>query len=265
MFRAHEHMLRTALTVASLILLSSCASTPPVSPAVRADLAPTGTLRVGINYGHFAVATKDPVSGELRGVAVDLIQEVGRRAGVPVQMIGWPAAAPVLDGLLNGTLDVGFIAQEASREGALGFTRSYFEVEGTYLVPPGSPIRSIADIDREGVRIGVSAKSAYESYLGRTLKHAKLVGAPGVPATAELLYSGKVDAMAGQKHRLVAAGQKLPGSRVLDGSFQTVRQALAIPKDRKAGVQYLRDFIEEAHASGFIARSREKHGSAAPD
>ena len=108
-------------------------------------------------------------------------------------------------------------------------------------------------------------RSAYESYLGRTLKHAKTVGAPGVPAAAELLYSGKADAMAGQKHRLVAAGQKLPGSRVLDGSFQTVRQALAMPKSREAGIRWLREFIEEAHASGFIARSREKHGSAAPE
>src|SRR5436853_4345962 len=130
-------MLRRSLGVASLILLSSCAGTSPVSPEVRADLAPTGVLRVGITYGNFAVATKDPKTGELRGVAVDLIQEVGRRANVPVEMIGWPGAAPVLEGLLNGTLDVGFIAQEASRESALGFTRAYFEVEGTYLVPPG--------------------------------------------------------------------------------------------------------------------------------
>jgi polar amino acid transport system substrate-binding protein len=258
-------MLRLAVGIACCIFLSSCASMPEVSPAVRADLAPTGTLRVGINYGNFAVATKDPVTGELRGVAVDLIQEVGRRAGVPVDMIGWPGAAPVLEGLLNGTLDVGYIAHEISREGSVSFTRSYFEVEGTYLVPPGSPLRSVEDVDREGVRIGVSAKSAYESYLGRTLKHARLVGAPGVPATAELLYSGQVDAMAGQKHRLVAAGRKLPGSRVLDGSFQTVRQALAMPRSREAGIQYLRGFIEEAHASGFIARSMEKHGSAAPD
>ena len=258
-------MLRVALGAASLIFLSSCAGTPAVSPAARADLAPTGTLRVGINYGNFAVATKDPATGELRGVAVDLIQEVGRRAGVPVQMTGWPGAAPVLEGLINGTLDVGYIAYDVSRESSVSFTRSYFEVEGTYLVPAGSPFRSIADVDREGVRIGVSAKSAYESYLGRTLKHARLVGAPGVPATAELLYSGKVDAMAGQKHRLVAAGRKLPGSRVLDGSFQTVRQTLAMPRGREAGIQYLREFIEEAHASGFIARSREKHGGDAPD
>ena len=257
--------IRIALVIASWIFLTSCAGVPAVSPAVRADLAPTGTLRVGINYGNFATATKDPVTGELRGVAIDLIQEVARRAGVRVELIAWPGAAPILEGLLNGTLDVGYIAHEVSREGALSFTRRYFEVEGTYLVPGGSSFRSIADVDREGVRIGVSAKSAYESYLGRTLKHAKLVGAPGVPAAAELLYSGKVDAMAGQKHRLVAAGQKLPGSRVLDGSFQTVRQALAMPKSRVAGVQYLREFIEEAHASGFIARSREKHGSVAPD
>src|SRR5204863_7179135 len=166
-------MLRTVLALAGLLSLASCAGMPPVTPEVRAGLAPTGKLRVGINYGNFAVATKDPATGELRGVAVDLIQEVGRRAGVPVEMTGWPGAAPVLEGLLNGTLDVGFIAQEASRERALGFTRAYFEVEGTYLVPPGSPIRTIADIDRDGVRIAVSATSAYESYLGRTLTHAK--------------------------------------------------------------------------------------------
>lgn len=257
-------MLRAALTAASACVLVACASTPAVTPAVRADLAPTGKIRVGINYGNFAIATRDPVTGELRGVAIDLVQEVGRRVSVPVELVGAPGAAPALEGLLAGTLDIGSIAYESSRESRLAFTRSFFQVEATYLVPPGSPLRTIADVDREGVRVGVSAKSAYESYLGRTFRHAKTVGGVGVPGAAELLYSGKVDAMAGQKHRLVAAGEKLPGSRVLDGSFLTIHQTFAMPKEREAGIRYLREFIEEAHASGFIARSREKHGSGAP-
>ena len=254
-------MLKAMFGAAGLLFCASCATAPSVAPGVRADIAPTGTLRAGINAGNPLVSARDPARGGLRGVAVDLVREIGRRLGIPVDLVGFDTAAKIADALRAGTLDVGTLAYDSGREDALSFTRGYLRVEATYLVPPGSPIRSVADVDRENVRVGVSANSAYELYLRRTFRHARLVGGPGIPGSAQLLYSGKVDVMAGQRHQLVAAAQKLPGSRVLDGHFLVIEQTLAVPKGRDTAIGYLREFIEEAKASGFVAQSLEKSGN----
>ena len=256
-------MFRAVAGTIGLFFLASCAMTPPVSSAARAQIAPTGTLRAGVNFGNPVVASKDPVTGELRGVPVDLVREAGRRLGVPVEIIGFDIAAKIFDALLAGTIDVGTLAYDSGRDDILSFTGGYVRVEATYLVPPGSPIKTVADVDREGVRVGVSANSAYQLYLGRTFEHAQLVGGQGVPGTAQMLYAGKVDVMAAQKHQLETAAQKMPGSRVLDGYFLVIEQTLAIPKGRDAAIQYLRDIVEEGRAAGFVTKSASSDAPAA--
>ncbi len=247
-----------------LFFLASCAATPAVSPQVRADLAPTGKLRAGINYANAIVATCDPVTGELRGVSVDLVREVARRIDVPLELVGFNFSGKLADALNAGELDIGGIAggSGTGREGTMDFTAGYLQIETTYMVAPGSPIRAIAEVDREGVRVGVADKSAFRPFLARTLKQATLVTGPGNPTAFELLRAGKVDVLAGLRHQLIEVRDKLPGSRVLDGRFLVVEQTLAIPQGREAGIRFLREFIEEAKASGFIARSLEKSGNA---
>ena len=231
-----------------------------ISPSLRSDLAPTGKLRVGINYGNPVLATRDPTSGDLRGVAVDLARELGRRVGVPVELVGYEAAGKMVEGVQAGAWDVAFLAVDPGRAGEISFTAPYIEIEGTYLVPAGSPLRAIADVDRKGVRIAVSAKSAYDLFLGRSLQHAQLVRAPDPNAAFELLVAGKVEAVAGVRQPLVTNAEKLPGSRVLDGRFMAIKQALGIPKGRDAGAKYLREFIEDVKASGLVAQAIEKAG-----
>ncbi len=144
----------------------------------------------------------------------------------------------------------------------MDFTAGYLQIETTYLVAPGSPIRTIAEVDREGVRVGVADKSAFRPFLARNLKNARLLTGPGSPTAFELLRTGQVDVLAGLRHQLLEVRDKLPGSRVLEGRFLVVEQTLAIPKGRKAGIRYLREFIEEVKASGFIAQSLAKSGNA---
>ena len=250
--------------LACLLFLAGCAVTPTVPPQVRADLAPTGKLRAGINYANAIVATRDPVTGELRGVSVDLVREVARRLDVPLELVGFDFSGKLADALNAGELDIGGIAggSGTGREGSMDFTAGYLQIETTYMVAPGSTIRDIDDVDREGVRVGVADKSAFRPFLARNLKRATLVTGPGNPTAFELLRTGQADVLAGLRHQLYEVRDKLPGSRVLDGRFLVVEQTLAIPKGREAGIRYLREFIEEAKASGFVARSLEKSGNA---
>ena len=228
---------------------------PAVSPAVRTELAPTGKLRVGINYGNFLLVNPDRASG----IAVDLGRELGRRLGVPVELVTFPTAGKLADAVKAGAWDVAFLGAEPQRANEIAFTAAYLEIPATYLVPAGSPIRAIAEVDRDGVRIAVAAKSAYDLYLSRSLKHAQLVRAEGIDASYELFVAQKLDVLSGLKPRLVADAEKLPGSRVLEGQFTAIQQAVGTPKQRAAGASYLREFAEDAKASGLVAQAIARH------
>jgi polar amino acid transport system substrate-binding protein len=228
--------------------------------SLHLDLAPTGNLRVGINYGNPVLATRDPNSGQLAGVAVDLARELGRRTELPVELVGFESAGKMVQGLQVAAWDVAFLAVDPGREEEINFTAPYIEIEGTYLVPPGSAIGTIADVDRDDVRIGVSGKSAYDLFLSRNLKRAQLVRASSPEAAFELIVVGKVDVLGGVRQHLVANTVKLPGCRVLDGRFMAIQQALGIPQGREAGISYLREFIEEVKSSGLVARALEDAG-----
>jgi len=231
-----------------------------VTPAARADLTPTGKLRVGINLGNFLLTAKDPATGEPRGIAVDLGRELARRLGAPVEIIGYPTPSELADAATSGAWDVGFLGSEPQRAKEIDFTAAYVEIEATYLVPPGSPLGAIADVDREGIRIAVPEKSAYELYLSRTLKHAQLARTKGGDAAFKLFVGDKLDALAGLKPRLVKDHENLPGSRILPGRFTAVQQAVGIPRGRDAGAQYLREFVEDIKASGLVATTIDKNG-----
>jgi polar amino acid transport system substrate-binding protein len=231
-----------------------------ITPSLRNDLAPSGTLRVGINYANPVLARKDPASGALLGVAPDLGREIGQRVGVPVDLIGFESAGKMFDALQAGAWDVAFLAIDPLRADVIDFTAPYVEIEGTYLVPSGSQLRTVADVDRSGIRVGASAGSAYDLFLSRNLKHAQLVRAPSPDDAFQLIFSGKVDVLGGVRQHLAAASAKLPGSRVFEDRFMAIQQALGIPKGHDEGARYLREFIEDVKASGFVARALEKAG-----
>ncbi|MGE5217529.1 MAG: ABC transporter substrate-binding protein [Chloroflexota bacterium] len=231
-----------------------------ISSDLRGDLAPTGKIHAGINYGNPVLASKDAASGELRGVAVDLARELGRRVELPVELVGFDAAGKMFDAGRAGAWDIAFLAVDPGRAEEIDFTAPYIEIEGTYLVPPGSPLRAIGEVDRAGVRIGISAKSAYDLFLSRSIEHAELVRAPGPDAAFALLLDGKVDVVAGVRQHLDANAAKLAGARVFDSHFMAIQQALGIRKGRSEGAKYLRAFIEDVKASGFVAQAIDKAG-----
>ncbi len=232
-----------------------------IAPAVRAALVPTGGLRAGINYGNVILATKDPATGQSRGVAIDLARELGRRLDAPVEIVAYDSVAAMVDAAKTGAWDVAFLGIDPAREGEISFTAAYLEIEATYLVPAGSPLGAVAEVDRAGVRVAAPARANYELFLTRSLQHAQLVRAPDGAGAFELLATGRADALAGLRQALIGLAEKLPGSRMLDGRFMAVRQAIGVPRGRAAGLAYLRGVVEDAKRSGLVARAIERTGA----
>jgi len=229
------------------------------SPAVRSDLAPTGKLRVALNMSNALLTATDAATGKPKGIAADLGRELGKRLGVPVELVPFPNPGAVADAARTGVWDVGFIGAEPQRANEIDFTAAYVEIEATYLVPPGSQIKAIADVDRPGIRIAISDRSAYDLYLTRHLKHAELIRARGDDVLKRFV-SDKLEAMAGLRPGLVKNQASVAGSRILEGNFTAVQQAAGTPKGRPAGAKYLKAFIEDVKGSGLVANLIEKHG-----
>ena len=252
--------MRGAALLAFAVLVAACSAEPPKpSPATLAELAPTGKLRAAINFGNPVLASKDPATGEARGVSVDLSRELARRLGVPLEIVTYTAAGRVVEAVTTGAWDVGYVAIDPQRGRDMIQSPAYVVIEGSYLVPADSPIRSNADVDREGNRIVVGKGSAYDLFLTREIKRAMLVRAPTSPQVVDVMLRDKLEVSAGVKQQLEADAKRVSGVRMLAGRFMTINQAMAVPKGRDAGARYVHDFIEEMKATGFVAQALARH------
>jgi polar amino acid transport system substrate-binding protein len=248
-----------ALCAALFLVLATSASVAQsaVPPEVVKELAPTGRLRAAINAGNVVLVQRD-ASGGVTGITVDLARELGRRLGVPVDLTVYDTAGKVTDAVKTGSWDVGFLAIEPVRAAVIGFTAPYVIIEGSYIVPTASPLKNIADVDRDGVHIAVARGSAYDLYLTRTLLHAGLVHYPSPPLALQSFVADKLDAAAGVKQQLVQFAKADPGLRVMDGRFQEIKEAMGTPLGREKALRYLRNFVEEMKASGFVKAGLER-------
>ena len=233
--------------------------TSDVSQDVFAELAPTGVLRAGINLSNFLLVSGKSATGEPEGVAPDMARAIAERLGVPVAYVTFPRPGELADAAGANLWDIGLIAAEPARAEAIAFSPAYAEIEATYLVPAGSPIRTIDEVDRPGIKIAIAARAAYDLWLSRHLRHAELLRAASLDASYDLFVAEKLDALAGLRPRLMQDVEKLPGARILEGKFTAVQQAVGTPKANAAGARFLHDFVEEAKASGLVARVIARH------
>ena len=230
-----------------------------MSKTVISELVPTGVLRAGINMANFLLVTGKSATGDPEGVAPDMAREIATRLGVPVSYVPYKTPGELADMAGKGAWDIGLIGAEPQRAEAIAFSPAYVEIEATYLVPAGSPLKTLADVDRAGVRIAVTGRSAYGLWLDRNIKHATLVRTDTLDSAYEQFVRDKLDALAGLRPRLLSDVKKLPGARILEGQFTAVQQAIGTARKNAAAAAYLRDFVEEAKASGFVARLIERH------
>jgi polar amino acid transport system substrate-binding protein len=229
-------------------------------PMKTADIAPGGRLRVGLNYQNFLLVSGDGPGGEPRGVAPDLARELARRLGLSIDYLRFDTAGKLFDAVKAAHCDVGFLGSEPQRASEVAFTEAYLEIPVTFLVPAGSAIRAIAGVDRQGVRVAVSERSAYDLYLTRNLKQAEIVRAPGIAASFDWFVDRKLEALAGLKPKLVEENARLPGSRILDGQVTGVQQAIAAPRGREAAARWLREFVEDLKRSGSVSLAIASNG-----
>ena len=207
----------------------------------------------------FLLVTGRSQSGDPEGVSPDLASEVARRLAVPITYIPYEKPADLADAAVDDEWDIGLIGAEPARAETIAFTAAYCEIEATYLVPAGSPIQSLADVDQQGTRIAVSGGSAYDLYLSRHLERAELVRASGIEASFDLFVDEQLDALSGLRPRLLSDVERLPGARILDGRFTAVQQAIGTPRANSKGAVYLAEFVEEVKASGFVQALIERH------
>ena len=225
------------------------------------DLAPTGKLRAAINLGNSVLAQGTPQ--EPRGITVDLARELSKRLGVPLEMTTFDAAGKVFEALKGGNLDIMFLAIEPVRAAEIAFTAPYVIIEGNYMVPEASLLKTVADVDNANVRIAVAKGSAYDLFLTRTLKNAKLVRSGNGNEAMDMFVADKLEAAAGVKQPIVAYAKSHPGLRVIEQRFMAIEQAMGTPKarlqGREAAPRYLTAFVEEMKASGFVADALKRH------
>lgn len=231
-----------------------------MSPEIRAQLAPTGVLRAGINMSNFLLVNGRGAAGEPAGVSPSMAAAIAERLGVTVRYVPYPRPGELADAVGTDAWDIGLIGAEPQRAEKIAFTAAYAQIEATYLVPAGSPITEMAQVDQPGVRIAVTARSAYDLWLERNIHRATLLRTESLDSACELFVKDGLEALAGLRPRLLTDIQKLPGARILPGQFTAVQQAVGTARANTAAAAWLHDFVEEAKASGRVAGFIAQHG-----
>jgi polar amino acid transport system substrate-binding protein len=235
--------------------------TPIFDAAAQSVLTPTGALRAAYLSSNPAHAVKDPATGGLKGAAIDLARELGKRLGVQVSLAGLPSPQNVIDAVQNGQADIGFVAYNPERAGPVEFSRPYMLVQQTFLVRADSQIRSVKDIDRPNQRIGAGRGDSIALYLGRNLKQAQLVEVTETPAVAlKTVLDGKLDAFGANRQRLTDLMQTNSGLRLLADDLYGVEQTIIVPKGSASGLKFINQFIDDVQKSGFLRTSIEASG-----
>lgn len=226
---------------------------------IARQLAPSGRLKTAINVGNVVLAQRGGPQGA-SGPSVDIANELGRRLGVPVELIIYESANFAVARLAEDRWDIGFMAVDPERATDIQFTTPYVFIDGTYMVPDDATFQSVTDLDRPGVRIAVGQGTAYDLFLSRTLKQATLIRSRTSLTAIEQYVREGHHAVGGVRQALVGAQRNMPGHRVLPDSFYRIEQAVAIPKPRPDGFAYVAALIETLKANGFVRASLDRAG-----
>jgi polar amino acid transport system substrate-binding protein len=253
-----ESLLVMPVAALAVFLVAGCASAPPApTPGVRAELAPTGTLRVAVFTGNPVLGTRDKANGEVTGTTVTMGRALAARADVPVRIIEYTAIAKLVEDARTGEWDIAVVAFDPARRSVVDFAPPHIVVDLTFLVAPGSTIRSVAEADRAGVNIAAARGAATTLYLQREFRQAQVVQAENEPAAFNLIKEGKAQVYAQNRTMLLGLADNLPGARVLEDRFSAAEMSIALPKGRPAALAYVSEFVEQSKKTGTVQRAIE--------
>lgn len=261
--RARPSVLAPVLSVLALVgctapatSSSSANQTPGVSAQVKADLAPTGSLRVALPMQPSVIASKDASTGALSGIGVDLGRELAARLGVRFDPVLYPNIKAAMTDL--NSWDVVFGPTQPSP--AIVFSSPFLLIPHTFLVASGAPFQSAGDVDQAGVKIASAAGSPHTPKLEAAIKHAQVVLVPDDQAGITMLKARQVDAFASGGFALFDQARHNPGYRVLDGAFFVAQFGIAMPTGRAAGQAFLTGFLAQARTSGLLQQAITRTG-----
>jgi polar amino acid transport system substrate-binding protein len=234
--------------------------TVPMSSEIKSQLAPHGVLRAAINMSNFLLVNGRTAAGDPEGVSPSVAAAIAERLGVPVKYVPFAKPGELADQATNDVWDIGNIGAEPARAEKIAFTAAYAEIEATYMVPPGSKLKTVADVDMPGIRIAVTARSAYDLWLEANIKQATLIRSTSLDGAFDEFAAQKYEALAGLRPRLLTDVKRMPGAVILAGQFTAVQQAVGTPKSYGPAVAaWLHAFVEEAKASGLVAKFIEQY------
>jgi polar amino acid transport system substrate-binding protein len=246
--------------IAAMALLGGCASAPLVPVG---EIAPTGTLRAAIGIGPAPSAfwaTRDAVTGNARGVTVELAKAAAAKLNVPLQLVEYRNSGEITAAASSNAWDISFMPQDAEREKFVDVGPPYVVYESAYLVSAGSDIRNVADVDREGIRVGGVEGTSTSRTVAKALKHASLTLYPSPGAARENLGPGRLDALAMGREALLDFSRNMPGTRLLDEVIQSTGVVVVVPRARPAARAWSAGFIEEAKQDGTVRRALDSAG-----
>lgn len=223
-------------------------------------LAPTGSLRVGVYPGSPTSMVTDAGTGQTHGLTYELGRELAARLNAPAEYVTFPRIADVLNAMRDGRVDFTVTNATPARANEVSFSQPLLSVELGYLVPANSSIGRADEIDRPGIRIGVTKGSTSERTLPAKFKDAKVLAAENVKLAIEMLRRGELDVYATNKAILFEMSDSLPGARVLDGNWGLEHMAMAIPKGREQGLQFIEGFVREVQSNGLLGRIQQQAG-----
>lgn len=231
-----------------------------MSNVVIDQLAPTGVLRAGINLSNFLLVSSETESGEPAGVSPDMAKALAEKLGVALVLVPYKNPGDVADAAGLNEWDIANIAAEPERAKTINFSQAYCEIQATYLLPAGSTIRSIEQVDQSGVRIAVKERAAYDLWLTDNLKHAELVRAASMDESVDIFRQNSLDVLAGLRPRLLADAENMPGCSIMSESFTAVQQSIGCQPGHAEAAEYVQDFVRDAVSSGFVESLIRKHG-----
>ena len=233
---------------------------------MREQIAPHGILSAAVYLGNFLLVTGRSPSGEPTGIAPDICKAIAKRLGVKIEVLGFETQDEVVNSAASGRCGIALVGSDPARAQKVTFTPAYVELEATYLVPIDSPILSVEQVDQPGIRVASFYKSAYDLWLQRNLKHATLVHADSIEASNKVFVNQQLHALAGLKTGLIAASEKIPGSRILPGQFTGIQQAISTEKSHLESIEFLSACVNDFISSGLVTELIQKyqvHGLAA--